>query len=117
MPALRAFMSAFVSVVNGVFGSSPDVLADFGIPASCPRPYARGEGGGRREARFNPRGAAHDGIEAEGYCRTLGSRADGASCGGVTRQSSANVVHSDNGSSLGIDPEQSGTHRPSAETT
>ena len=65
MPALRAFMSAFVSVVNGVFGSSPDVLADFGIPASCPRPYARGEGGGRREARFNPRGAAHDGIEAE----------------------------------------------------
>src|ERR1035438_256786 len=40
MPALRAFMSAFVSVVNGVFGSSPDVLADFGIPASCPRPYA-----------------------------------------------------------------------------
>jgi hypothetical protein len=47
----------------------------------------------------------------------LGSRADGASCGGVTRQSSANVVHSDNGSSLGIDPEQSGTHRPSAETT
>ena len=31
MPALRAFMSAFESFVKGAFGSSPDVLADFGI--------------------------------------------------------------------------------------
>jgi hypothetical protein len=31
MPALRTFMSAFESFVKAAFGSSPDVLADFGI--------------------------------------------------------------------------------------
>jgi hypothetical protein len=31
MPALRAFKSAFVSYVKGAYGTSPDVLADFGI--------------------------------------------------------------------------------------
>jgi hypothetical protein len=31
MPALRAFMSSYEAFVKGAFGSSPDVLADFGI--------------------------------------------------------------------------------------
>ena len=31
MPALRTFMSAYVSYVKAAYGTSPDVLADFGI--------------------------------------------------------------------------------------
>ena len=66
MPALRAFMSAFESYVKAAFGTSPDVLADFGITPKARAPaHGRGEGGGCREARGNARGAAHDGIEAE----------------------------------------------------
>ncbi len=38
MPALRAFMSAFESYVRAAFGSSPDVLADFGITRRAPTP-------------------------------------------------------------------------------
>jgi hypothetical protein len=30
-PALRSFMAALVTIVKGSFGSSPDVLADFGL--------------------------------------------------------------------------------------
>jgi hypothetical protein len=38
MPALRAFASAFQSFVKGAFGSSPDVLADFGITPKARAP-------------------------------------------------------------------------------
>jgi hypothetical protein len=31
LPALRAFLVAFVAFVRGTFGNSPDVLADFGL--------------------------------------------------------------------------------------
>ena len=31
MPALRTFMSAFVTYVKAAYAGSPDVLADFGI--------------------------------------------------------------------------------------
>jgi hypothetical protein len=37
-PALRAFTSAFVSYVRGAFGSSPDVLADFGVTPKARAP-------------------------------------------------------------------------------
>jgi hypothetical protein len=37
-PALRAFMSAFESFVKAAFGSSPDVLADFGISPKARTP-------------------------------------------------------------------------------
>jgi hypothetical protein len=32
LPALRAFLVAFVAFVRGTFGNSPDILADFGLP-------------------------------------------------------------------------------------
>lgn len=32
LPALLAFMSAFVAFVKATFGNSPEVLADFGLP-------------------------------------------------------------------------------------
>jgi hypothetical protein len=38
MPALRAFMSAFESFVKAAFGSSPDVLTDFGISPKARTP-------------------------------------------------------------------------------
>jgi hypothetical protein len=38
MPALRAFMSAFESYVRAAYGSSPDVLADFGITRKARTP-------------------------------------------------------------------------------
>jgi hypothetical protein len=37
MPALRTFMSAFVTFLKAAYGGSPDVLADFGIQ---PKPRA-----------------------------------------------------------------------------
>ena len=37
-PALRAFMSAFESFVRAAYGSSPDVLADFGISPKARTP-------------------------------------------------------------------------------
>jgi hypothetical protein len=38
LPALRAFMSAFESFVKAAYGSSPDVLADFGISPKARTP-------------------------------------------------------------------------------
>jgi hypothetical protein len=38
MPALLTFMSAFVSYVKVVYGTSPDVLADFGISPKARTP-------------------------------------------------------------------------------
>jgi hypothetical protein len=38
MPALRTFMSAYVSFVKAAYGTSPDALADFGIN---PKPRAQ----------------------------------------------------------------------------
>jgi hypothetical protein len=32
LPALRAFLVAYVAFVRGTFGNSPDILADFGLP-------------------------------------------------------------------------------------
>jgi hypothetical protein len=37
-PALRTFMSAFVSYVKAAYGTSPDVLADFGISPKARTP-------------------------------------------------------------------------------
>ena len=38
LPALRAFMSAFESFVKAAYGSSPDVLADFGMSPKARTP-------------------------------------------------------------------------------
>jgi hypothetical protein len=39
LPALRAFLVAFVAFVRGTFGNSPDVLGDFGLlPKKAPTP-------------------------------------------------------------------------------
>jgi hypothetical protein len=37
MPALRTFMSAFVTFVKAAYGNAPDVLADFGLHPPKPR--------------------------------------------------------------------------------
>ena len=37
-PALRTFMSAFVAYLKAAYGSSPDVLADFGISRKARTP-------------------------------------------------------------------------------
>jgi len=73
MPALRAFMSAFVSVVNGAFGSSPDVLADFGITRKSRAPLTLEEKAAAAK-RASTRAARH----------TMGSKQKQAVIGDVT---------------------------------
>jgi hypothetical protein len=44
MPALRTFMSAYVTYIKAAFGSAPDVLADFGLkPKKAPTPLTAEE--------------------------------------------------------------------------
>jgi len=59
MPALRAFMSAFESVVKGAFGSSPDVLADFGITRKSPAPMTLEAKAAAAAKRASTRAARH----------------------------------------------------------
>jgi len=58
-PALRAFMSAFESVVKGAFGSSPDVLADFGITRKSPAPITLEAKAAAAAKRASTRAARH----------------------------------------------------------
>jgi hypothetical protein len=73
-PAVRAFMSAFVSVVNGAFGSSPDVLADFGITRKSRAPLTLEEKAAAAAKRASTRAARH----------TMGSKQKQAVIGDVT---------------------------------
>jgi hypothetical protein len=59
MPALRAFMSAFESVLKGAFGSSPDVLADFGITRKSPAPITLEAKAAAAAKRASTRAARH----------------------------------------------------------
>jgi hypothetical protein len=101
--ALRDKTKTFVSVVKqsllAAFAGQLDTLADFGLTARKPhvatpeeKIAAAAKAKATREARHT------NGIEAEGCCRTLGSRADGVARGGVRPSSSPDVGRSDNGS-------------------
>ena len=59
MPALRAFMSAFESFVKGAFGSSPDVLADFGITPKARVPLTVQAKAAAAAKRASTRAARH----------------------------------------------------------
>jgi hypothetical protein len=74
MPALRAFMSAFESFVKGAFGSSPDVLADFGITRKARAPITLEAKAAAAAKRASTRAARH----------TMGSKQKLAVVGDVT---------------------------------
>jgi hypothetical protein len=74
MPALRAFMSAFESFVKGAFGSSPDVLADFGITRKSRAPLTVEAKAAAAAKRASTRAARH----------TMGSKQKLAVVGDVT---------------------------------
>jgi hypothetical protein len=74
MPALRAFMSAFESFLKGAFGSSPDVLADFGITRKSRAPLTLEEKATAAAKRASTRAARH----------TMGSKQKLAVVGDVT---------------------------------
>jgi hypothetical protein len=74
MPALRAFMSAFESFVKGAFGSSPDVLADFGITRKARVPLTLEAKTAAAAKRASTRAARH----------TMGSKQKLAVVGDVT---------------------------------
>ena len=74
MPALRAFMSAFESFVKGAFGSSPDVLADFGITRKSRAPLTLEAKAAAAAKRASTRAARH----------TMGSKQKLAVVGDVT---------------------------------
>ena len=74
MPALRAFMSAFESYVKGAFGSSPDVLADFGIHPKARAPLTVEVKAAAAAKRASTRAARH----------TLGTKQKKAIKGDVT---------------------------------
>ena len=59
MPALRAFMSAFESFLKGAFGSSPDVLADFGITRKARAPITLEAKTAAAAKRASTRAARH----------------------------------------------------------
>jgi hypothetical protein len=59
MPALRAFMSAFESYVKGAFGSSLDVLADFGLDPKTRAPATIEEKAAAAAKRASTRAARH----------------------------------------------------------
>jgi len=75
LPALRAFMSAFVTFVKAAFGNQPGVLADFGMQprkvAAPPTVQQRAAAAAKREATRAARG-------------TKGSKAKAAIKGDVT---------------------------------
>jgi hypothetical protein len=75
LPALRAFMSAFVTFVKAAFGNQPGVLADFGMQpkkvAAPPTVQQRAAAAAKREATRAARG-------------TKGSKAKQAIKGDVT---------------------------------
>ena len=60
LPALIAFMLAYVAYVKGTFGNTPDVLADFGlVPKKAPRqptPEQKAAAKAKREATRKARG-------------------------------------------------------------
>ena len=74
MPALRAFMSAFESFLKGAFGSSPDVLADFGITRKSRAPLTVEAKAAAAAKRASTRAARH----------TMGSKQKLAVVGDVT---------------------------------
>ncbi len=74
MPALRAFMSAFESYVKAAFGSSPDVLADFGITPKAREPLTVEAKAAAAAKRASTRAARH----------TLGTKQRKAIKGDVT---------------------------------
>ena len=74
MPALRAFMSAFESFLMGAFGSSPDVLADFGITRKSRAPLTVEAKAAAAAKRASTRAARH----------TMGSKQKLAVVGDVT---------------------------------
>jgi hypothetical protein len=59
MPALRAFMSAFESFIMGAFGSSPDVLADFGTARKARAPITVEAKAAAAAKRASTRAARH----------------------------------------------------------
>jgi hypothetical protein len=73
-PALRAFMSAFEMHVKAAFGSSPDVLADFGIAPKARAPLTVEAKAAAAAKRAATRAARH----------TLGSKQKKAIKGDVT---------------------------------
>lgn len=73
--AMNAFLSAFVKIVRGLFGSQPDVLADFGLQPEKPRTPLTVE---QKAAAAAKRAATR---AARG---TKGSKAKQAIHGGVT---------------------------------
>jgi hypothetical protein len=74
MPALRAFMSAFESSLRAAFGSSPDVLADFGISPKVRAPLTVEAKAAAAAKRASTRAARH----------TLGTTQKKGIKGGVT---------------------------------
>ena len=59
MPALRAYMSAFEAYVKAAFGSSPDVLADFGIIPKARAPLTVEAKAAAAAKRASTRAARH----------------------------------------------------------
>ena len=74
MPSLRAFMSAFEAYVRAAFGSSPDVLADFGIAPKTRAPLTVEAKAAAAAKRASTRAARH----------TLGTKQRKAIKGDVT---------------------------------
>jgi hypothetical protein len=74
MPALRAYMSAFEAYVKAAFGSSPDVLADFGIIPKARAPLTVEAKAAAAAKRASTRAARH----------TLGTKQKKAIKGDVT---------------------------------
>jgi hypothetical protein len=74
MPSLRAFMSAFEAYVRAAFGSSPDVLADFGIAPKTRAPLTVEAKAAAAAKRASTRAARH----------TLGTKQRKAIMGDVT---------------------------------
>ena len=58
-PALRAFMSAYESYVKAAFGSSPDVLADFGLNPKARTPLTVQAKAAAAAKRASTRAARH----------------------------------------------------------
>jgi hypothetical protein len=62
LPALRAFMSAFIAFVKATFGNSPEVLADFGLaPKKARKPLTveqQAAAKAKRESTRKARGTA-----------------------------------------------------------
>jgi len=60
LPALRAFTLAYVALVKAMFGTSPDVLADFGLQpkkvGKAPTPEQKAAAKAKREATRKARG-------------------------------------------------------------